>query len=85
MKHNTYKIFLQIVLGFVLSVQTLVMAQPTPGDHGLGAGTGDDVVGGGADLNLTIGFVLVLAIVYLLYKAKDRIFGRLEILPNQIK
>ena len=73
MRKTTYKKFLQVILGFILSIQAIVIAQPTPGDEGLGAAT-DDVVGGGADLAINIWFVLALAIAYFIYKRKDRIF-----------
>jgi len=73
MEKTLYKRFLQVILGFVLSIQTIVLAQPTPGDSNLGAAT-DDVVGGGADLAINIWFVLALAIAYFIYKRKERIF-----------
>jgi hypothetical protein len=73
MKKTIYKRFLQVLLGFVISIQTIVIAQPTPGDTGLGAENGGPV-GGGADLAINIWFVLALAIAYFLYKRKERIF-----------
>ena len=73
MEKTIFKRFLQIILGFVLSVQAVVLAQPTPGDTGLGAEDGGPV-GGGADLAINIWFVLVLAIAYFIYKRKDSIF-----------
>ena len=74
MKKTIYKRFLQVLLGFVISIQTIVIAQPVPGDDILGAGD-DGPVGGGADLAINIWFVLALAIAYFLYKRKEQIFN----------
>ena len=72
MTKTRYKKFIQVLLGFILSIQTIT-AQPTPGSGSLGAGTGG-TVGGSADLAINIWFVLALAIAYFLYKRKEQIF-----------
>jgi len=72
MKRVIKKKILQVLIGLLFVTQG--MAQPTPGDHGLGSLDGG-VVGGGADLAINIWFVLALAIAYFLYKRKERIFN----------
>ncbi|NOR86318.1 MAG: hypothetical protein GQ527_01790 [Bacteroidales bacterium] len=50
-----------------------LFAQPTPGDTGLGAASGN-VVGGGADLGGSIWLWLIPAILYFAFKWRETLF-----------
>lgn len=73
MKRVIKKKIIQVLIGFISAIQGIVLAQPTPGDTGLGSLEGG-VVGGGADLGSSIWLWLIPAILYFVYKWRENIF-----------
>jgi len=65
-------IFLVVFISMFWFVQG-GFGQPTPGDSGLGAASGN-VVGGGADLGNGLWFWLLPAMAYFVFKKREQVF-----------